>query len=388
MPGFHAVLSASGASRWMACPPSARLEQDFPESESQYAAEGVLAHSLCELLLRKEFEVMKPSEFKKQLAEIESDPQYSPAMYEHCKSYRDHVVESFHEHDDATIAIEQRVDFSSYVPDGFGTCDNIIISDGQMRITDFKYGAGVPVSAENNSQLKLYALGALLLFEPIYEIQTIVMAIFQPRLDSISTSELLARDLLAWAESIKPIAQQAHDGEGEFKAGSHCRFCRAKAVCRARAEENLEAAKYEFAKPDILSDDEIADILRRAEDLQAWVKDVSDYALEQARDHEKHYPGWKLVEGRSVRVYRDQDAVMDALTAAGYNRALITKTQMLGITEMEKVLGGAKQFNLLLGDLIDKPAGKPTLVPESDKRPAINSIAAAISDFKEESNNG
>lgn len=389
MPGKHATLSASGAHRWLACTPSARLEETLPETLSSYASEGTLAHSLGDLLLRKQFQAMKPSVYKKELDKIQADPQYTPAMMEHCAGYRDYVVESANAFKTSpVVAIEQRVDYSEYVPEGYGTCDNVIIGDSTMRVTDLKYGAGVPVSAEDNPQLRLYGLGALLMFKEIYDIDTVVLTIFQPRLDSISTVEMTAAELLAWAKEIRPQALLAYDGEGEFVAGEHCRFCRAKAICRARAEANLEAARYEFAKPDTLTDEEIGDILKRSEELAAWAKDIAEYALVQARDHDKQFAGWKLVEGRSVRVYKDQDAVEDTLVAAGFARPLITKTQLLGITEMEKVVGGPKKFTTLLGDLIDKPAGKPTLVPESDKRPAINSIASAVSDFKEESING
>ena len=383
MPGQHAVLSASGASRWLACPPSARLEEQFPESQSPYAEEGTLAHHLCDLLLRKQFTAMKPSAYKKELKTIKANDLYCQAMQDHCEAYRDYVIEMYHASPGSIIASELKVDFSAYVPEGYGTCDCIIIADDVMRVIDMKYGQGVPVSADNNPQLMLYALGAYLEYEMIYNIKSIQMTIYQPRLDSISTFDVYVDDLLAWADQIKPVAQEAFDGEGEFCAGDHCRWCRAKAVCRARADKNLELARHDFAKPPTLSDDELAEVLKAAEELNAWAKDVADYALEQVRDHGKQYAGWKLVEGRSNRVYKDQDAVMETLLLSGFDRAIITETNLLGITKMEKAIG-KKKFNELLAALIDKPAGKPTLVPESDSRPEIQSEASAIEDFKEE----
>lgn len=383
MPGQHAVLSASGASRWMACPPSARLEEQFPESQSPYAEEGTLAHSLCDLLLRKQFTVMKPSAYKRELKKIQANDFYCQAMMDHCEDYRDFVVEMYHASPGSIIASELKVDFSAYVPEGYGTCDCVIIADDVMRVIDMKYGQGVPVSAVNNPQLMLYALGAYLEYELIYNIKSIQMTIYQPRLDSISTFDVYVDDLLAWAEQIKPVAQEAFDGDGEFFAGDHCRWCRAKAVCRARAEKNLELAKHDFAKPQTLSDEELADVLKAAEELSSWAKDVAEYALAQVRDHGKQYAGWKLVEGRSNRIYKDQDAVMETLLLSGFDRAIITETNLLGITKMEKAIG-KKKFSELLAGLIDKPAGKPTLVPESDKRPEIQSEASAIEDFKEE----
>lgn len=383
MPGQHAVLSASGASRWLACPPSARLEEQFPESQSPYAEEGTLAHHLCDLLLRKQFTAMKPSAYKKELKTIKANDLYCQAMQDHCEAYRDYVIEMYHASPGSIIASELKVDFSAYVPEGYGTCDCIIIADDVMRVIDMKYGQGVPVSADNNPQLMLYALGAYLEYEMIYNIKSIQMTIYQPRLDSISTFDVYVDDLLAWADQIKPVAQEAFDGEGEFCAGDHCRWCRAKAVCRARADKNLELARHDFAKPPTLSDDELAEVLKAAEELNAWAKDVADYALEQVRDHGKQYAGWKLVEGRSNRVYKDQDAVMETLLLSGFDRAIITEINLLGITKMEKAIG-KKKFNELLAALIDKPAGKPTLVPESDSRPEIQSEASAIEDFKEE----
>lgn len=383
--GAHALLSASSAYRWMACPPSARLEEGFPDSQSEYAAEGSHAHAVAELMLTKLFTPMKPSVFKKRLAELEASQYHSPAVMEHVKVYTDFISECYNGLETPTILMEERVDFSDYVPEGFGTCDCILIGNGVMQVVDFKYGSGVPVSAENNAQMRLYALGALAAYDMVYDISTVNMTIVQPRLDSISTHEVFKESLYNWADEIlKPAAELAHTGGGDFTAGDHCRFCRAKVKCRARAEANLAATRYDFEKPALLADDEIADILTIADQLKAWADDIEAYALEQARDHGKSWPGWKLVEGRSNRKYIDADAVANKLLASGIQEAIIYERSLLGITAMEKALGGKKKFEELVGDLIDKPAGKPVLVPESDKRPAINSTAAAAADFKEE----
>jgi hypothetical protein len=253
-----------------------------------------------------------------------------------------------------------------------------------MHVIDLKYGSGVPVSAEGNAQMRLYALGAACAFDLVYDIGTVLMTICQPRLDSISTAEISVSDLYDWGEKVvKPAAELAAEGKGEFCADDHCRFCRAKAQCRARAESNLEAAKYEFEKPALLAESEIAEILNIAGLLKAWASDIEDYALEQARAHGKIWPGWKLVEGRSTRKYSDADAVASTLILSGIKEAVIYERSLLGITAMEKALG-KKKFEELVGSLIEKPAGKPVLVPESDKRPAISSTAAAAADFKEE----
>jgi hypothetical protein len=380
----HAVLAASAAYRWLACPPSARLEETFPDEQSEYAAEGTHAHALAALLLIKHYTVMRPSLYKKQLAELEAGKYYSPAMLEHVKTYTDFIAESFQSLSNPVILIEQKVDFSSYAPEGFGTCDCILIGNGTLQVVDLKYGAGVPVSADNNAQMMLYALGAAQAFDLVYDIETVQMTICQPRLDSISTFAMPLTDLYVWAESVvKPIAALAIEGKGEFKPGDHCRFCRAKAVCRGRAEFNLEAAKQEFKRPPLLADDEIPGILEIAGLLKEWATDIESYALEQARDHGKEWAGWKLVEGRAVRKYSDTDAVASTLMLAGFDENLLYERTLLGITAMEKMLG-KKKFEDLIGTLVDKPTGKPVLVPDTDKRPAISKAAQAALDFKEE----
>lgn len=382
----HAVLSASGAYRWLACPPSARLEEQFAETTSAYAEEGTLAHALAELKLRLYLKQITTKEYAKQTHEIKKSEFYSTSMLDYIESYASIVMEKVNEAKarsaDAVVLLEQKLDFSDWVPEGFGTGDVVIISDGVLEIIDLKYGKGVPVSAEDNAQMRLYALGALAAFDALYGIKIVRMTIVQPRLDSVSSDEITAEMLYWWADTdLIKRAQLAWEGKGEFQAGEHCRFCRARFNCRARAEANLELAKMEFKKPELLTDEEISEVLKQADELRAWVSDVFDYALVQARDHGKKFKGWKLVEGRSVRQYADEGKVTETLLKAGYKEEQIYEKKLWGITAMEKLLGKTL-FNELLGGLVIKPAGKPTLVPESDKRPEINSITAAVADFK------
>ena len=384
----HAILSASGSERWLACPPSARLEQEFESTTSQYAEEGRFAHSLAELHLGQFLGKCTSQTKDKLLTEMQKNDFYSQEMEDYIQVYVDLAIEKINaaraKSEDAIIFLEQRLDFSPWVPEGFGTGDLVLVADGVVEVVDLKFGKGVPVSAIGNTQMRLYGLGAYQLFDVLYDIQTVRMTIVQPRLDNISTEELSAAELLKWGnETVRPIAKLAFDGKGEFVAGEHCVFCRARYTCRARAEANLEIAKYEFRDPPLLDQNEIADVLGRATALRSWVADVLDYALAQARDHGVRWPGWKLVEGRSNRKYVDDDEVIRALKNAGYTEKDIFEEVLKGITKMEKLLG-KKKFTELLTDagLVIKPPGKPTLVPESDKRPEINSTASAIEDFK------
>ncbi len=384
----HAILSASGAERWLQCPPSARLEEQFPDEESVFAAEGTLAHALAELHVGAFVGLHHSPYFDQRLNELCADPQYSPEMLDHVNTYLDlaieRILEARERSKDAIVLVEQRLDFSAWVPEGFGTGDLVIIADGVLEVVDFKYGKGVPVSAESNPQMMLYALGAIDQFGMLYDIEMVRMTICQPRLDSISTYESSVLDLEIWGNGlVKPIAELAIDGGGEFSAGDHCRFCRARYTCRARADTNLELAKFDFTDPPLLSDDEIGEILARAEALQKWAADVQSYALDQAENHGKQWPGWKLVEGRSVRKYADADAIAAKLIGSGYPEAMIYERSLLGITAMEKTLG-KKKFGDLLSELIVKPAGKPTLAPLSDKRPALNSVKSAQEDFADD----
>lgn len=384
--GKHAILSASGSERWLNCPPSARLEELIPEEKSEYAAEGTFAHKLAELHLRKYLECIENTEYGKQLKKLKENEFYSQEMEDFIEIYLDIAIEKINEarskSKDAIIFLEQRLDFSPWVSEGFGTSDLVLISDGAIEVIDLKYGKGVPVSAEGNTQMRLYGLGALNQFDILYDIEEVKMTIVQPRLDSVSTDIMRTCDLLSWGdETVKPKAELAFKGEGEFCTGDHCRFCRAKAICRARAEANLELARYDFRDPTLLDDEEIAEILFKADELRAWAADVQAYALDQAYTHGVKFDGWKLVEGRSNRKYTDDEKVAKTLIEKGYKEDDLYTKSILGITAMEKFLG-KKKFEELLEGFVIKPPGKPTLVPESDKRPELSSAASAVEDFK------
>lgn len=385
----HALLSASGAKRWLACTPSARLEAELPESTSVFAEEGSLAHELAEAYLRKALGKIKASEFNKLLKPIYAHKLYSKDMDDYVGIYVDEVIRRLNEaraecSEDAEVFVEQRLDFSKWVPEGFGTGDAIIIAGGIIEVVDLKYGKGVPVSAEDNPQMRLYGLGAYDEYDCLYDIQTVRTTIVQPRLDSISTEELSASDLVKWAEDeVKPRADLAFEGKGEFCAGDHCGFCKIKATCRARAEANLALEAYVDRSGPELTSEEIGEILFRADELQKWAKDVQAFALDQAEKHGIRYPGWKLVEGRSNRTYVDKDAVAAALLAAQIEEDTIYEKSLLGITALEKAIGKGKVKELLEeAALIIKPVGKPTLAPLADKRPELNSLASAEAAFE------
>lgn len=375
--GKHALLSASSSHRWLHCPPSARLEEQFENTTSMFAAEGTAAHELSEHKLRSFLGIksQRPiSEFDSEELENYTDiyVDYATELITEVKSYCK----------DPIILIEQRLDYSCYVPEGFGTGDLVIIADSTLDIVDLKYGKGVAVSAEDNPQMKLYAIGALTLFDSLYDIQRVRMTICQPRLESISTYEISADELTNWAETeLRPKAQLAINGEGEFLPGEHCRFCRARQTCRARAEEHLSLAKYDFKLPSLLSDEEIAEVLTVADRLSTWASDVYAYATDLAIRDGKEWTGFKLVEGRSNRKYASEEAVIKACNDNGITD--IYTQSLLGITAMEKLLG-KKKFKSILGDLVEKPQGKPTLVPSSDKRQSIKLNNTAEADFKEE----
>lgn len=373
-PKGHAILSASSSERWLNCPPSARLCEAYEDNGSDYAAEGTDAHVLCEFRLKQALGIQDESP-------IETLFWYSEEMEDCATGYAAYVVELLgaakQTCSDPVVMIEQRVDFSRWVQDGFGTADCILIADGTLNICDYKHGKGVEVSAEQNPQMMLYALGALEIFDGIYDIDTVRMTIYQPRKSNISVYEMAKDELLEWADTeLTQKAQLAYEGQGEFSCGEWCRFCKAKAECRERAGANLSLAKYDFEEPALLNDEEIADILSKVDALTAWATDVKEYALQQAVSG-KDWTGWKLVEGRSNRRYTDEAAVTQAVTNAGFDPY---ERKVLGITAMQKLLGKTR-FEELLAPYIEKPQGKSTLVPESDKRPAMNT---AKNDFTEE----
>lgn len=384
--GAHAVLSPSAAERWLNCTPSARLELTFPNKTSVAAEEGTLAHELAEVMLSRKLNKFNIFQYKNRLKEIQAHKLYEPAMLDFIEDYTGRVLECFSTAQaitpDAQIFLESKLNLTDYIEEGFGTGDVIIIADGVLDIRDLKYGKGVPVSADNNKQMLLYALGALRDFDFLYGIHTVRMTIDQPRLDSVSVWEIQVEELMQWAaDELKPKAALAFAGEGTYKPGKHCRFCKASAVCKANAEWNLELAKHDFANAALLTDADISDILLRADIFTKWIKSVEEHALYEAVNNAKQWPGFKLVAGKSNRVYSDTKAVATKLLANGINSEVIYKPiELVGITEMTKAIGKSL-FDDLLSPLIVKPPGKPTLVPESDKRPAYNSAEGAKADF-------
>lgn len=382
----HALLSASGSNRWINCPPSARLEEVIKEEASEYAREGSFAHALAELKLAQYLGNITKPKYNTELKRLKQDGFYSEELEDYTQAYVDFAVEKINDArahtKDAVALLEAKLDYSPWVPEGFGTGDLVLITDGVLEIMDFKYGAGVAVLAVDNSQMRLYALGAIHQFSMLYDIQTVRMTIVQPRLDSISTDEIAIDELINWGDTVvAPRAELAFNGEGEFKSGEHCRFCKVKATCRARAEVNMQLARHDFKPPALLTDDEIAEVMFIADELQRWVSDVQAYALDRAVNHGKQWPGYKLVEGRSYRRYADEFEAARALLAAGFDEDKIYSKSLLGITAMEKLVG-KKKFNEILGAVVEKPPGKPKLAPEEDKRPEIKSTAEI--DFKEE----
>lgn len=378
----HALLSASSAHRWLMCPPSAKLEQQFPDEGSAYAAEGTLAHSIAELTVRKQFvEPMGPRKFANALKKLQEDPLYQEEMLEYTDRYLDEIKRIVLSYPAKPyVAVEQRLDFSAFVPDGFGTGDCIVIGGDELNVIDLKYGKGVAVEAKNNPQLRLYAVGAVLRYGMLYDIKTVRTTIVQPRLNSVSSEELPKNDLMLWAEKlVKPTAAAAAEGKGSYFAGEWCRFCRARTQCKARATHYLTLDKYEKKDPGLLSDAEIGDILYRAQDLKAWVADLEEYALAQTLSGAE-VPGWKAVEGRSLRQFTDQEAAFRALIAAGTPEAMLYERKALTLAAAEKAVGKAT-FAEICGPYIDKPPGKPTLVPDTDKRPAISNKTTAAEAF-------
>ena len=371
----HAKLSPSGAEKWLAhCTPSASLEAQFPDSAGEAAAEGTAAHALCEHKLKKALKRRS----RRPHSDFDSDE-----MEECADGYVAFVLEQMQEVPNAMVCIEQRLDLQEFVPESFGTADCLIVGDGILHVIDFKYGLGVLVDAERNPQMMLYALGAMTMFGSLYDVTEVRMSIYQPRRENVSTWSIPADELTTWAEeTVKPRAQQAFKGEGVFAAGAWCQFCRASPRCRARAEAQLSVAQDEFRLPPLLTDDEIAALLPNLPEMVKWANAVSAYALEAAVNHGKKWQGYKLVAGRSVRKYADEAKVAEAAKAAGFKD--IFEHKLITLTSMEKLMGKAT-FNDVLGGLVIKPHGKPTLVPESDKRPAID-VGSEFTNLEEKEN--
>lgn len=402
MPDKHAILSPSAAHRWLHCTPAPRVEAEFPETTSEYAEEGRLAHSVCELAAKKKFTVMNNRTYNSRLKKLKADPKWDDEMLSTAATYVEHLTEHAMRFEHAPyVALEVQVDITDYAPEAFGTCDCVMIGGDELIITDYKHGKGVPVSAQDNPQMLLYALGALKLYRPIYGdmIRRVSTYIDQPRLGSYDGASMTVEELLAWGESIKPKAAAAFTGTGEFAPGEWCRFCRAKAKCRARANQNTALedfkdciplgrsipmqAEYDatgFKPSNCLTDEEIGTLLVRAEGLVAWYNDLKEYALAACLNG-KTIPGWKAAEGRSTRAWTDQDAALEALMAGGVEEAIIYDRVPKTLAQLEKVIG-KQRFGELVGGMITKSPGKPALAAESDKRPAYNGAAADFSEVK------
>lgn len=386
----HAMLSASGANRWLNCTPSAKLELEHGENKtSAYAEEGTLAHELAELYIRKDVLCdITDEDFESALERIMDNDLFSDEMLDVVPVYTDYCSDQFIEaqtaNDLSIIEIEQKLDLSDYVPESFGTADCVIINDDLMEVIDLKYGKGVPVYAEWNKQLMLYGLGALRKYDIMYDIKEVRLSIVQPRINNISSWQISVNELQKWAEEeLKPKAQLAYKGEGELCAGDWCKFCSVRNRCRKLYEQQVEIAKYEFAEPPLLTDEEIADIIKRTPRLVEWANSVMDYAQDLAIRNKKQWPGFKLVEGISRRKWADEEKASNALFARfpELTEDEIFNTKLKSITDIEKLVG-KKQFNAVLSDLVVKPEGKPTLVPLEDKRPAIGYDQAKM-DFKD-----
>ena len=403
-PEKHALLSASSASRWLVCTAAPRFEEGLPERTSEYAEEGRLAHAIAELKVLKKSTVMTNRTYNSRLNKLKKDPSYNPEMDKTTDLYLEYINELVMGYDNTpTVAVEVQVDFSAYVPEGFGTCDCCIIGGDTLSIVDYKHGKGVPVAAKGNPQMRLYALGALNRYAPIFggTIKNVRMSIMQPRLDpEPSTDTITVEELRAWGDSIKPIASKAFSGFGEFVPGDHCRFCRGKAKCRARAntctaledfagcvpegsltpeqKQSMEAATASgMEAPGLLTDEEIGELLIRGKSLVQWYKDLEEYAT-TALLNGKPIPGWKLVAGRSDRAFTDQDAALKAIMEAGYDEAVIYERKPLTLAQLEKLMG-KKPFEEAVGGYVIKPPGKPKLAEASDKREAYNPAAADFS---------
>ena len=378
----HAVLSASGSKRWLSCPPSARLEQTFPDKAGEAAQEGTLAHALAEARIRHWLGEISENGLTLRIDSIRHDALYSPEMGEYVSEYVDLCIEKINEAH-GTALVEERLDFSRWVKNGFGTGDMVIIGDGVLEIVDLKYGKGVPVSAEGNTQMQLYALGAIEQYGYIYDFDHVRMSIFQPRNGGLSTQLMSVEELLAWGESIKPIAELAYAGKGNFKAGEHCRFCRAAAQCKALADYNMEIAKLEFRDADLLTDDEVSFVLERVDGLVRYAEKIETHALEEALKGHR-WPGFKVVEGRSNRKITDEAKAVKLLRKAGYADDVIYKPlEMQTITALEKLVT-KKKFGELLGSVVEKPPGKPTLVPADDIRPEYDPVQSEFEVMEEE----
>lgn len=389
MPEQHAILNASGAHRWLECTPSARLEMLFKPTTSSYAEEGTLAHKIAEIAALYRTDQITGTEYNERLSKLKDNKWCTADMIEDCWAYADMIHEKWkalkEKTGEASVLIEARINFDEWVPGGFGTADCLILADGFMEVVDFKYGKGKRVDAYKNPQMRMYTLGAYHTHGLVYDVDRITMTIFQPRISNgITSDNITIKELLDWGERyVKPRAKLAFEGKGEFKPSAEtCKFCRARSTCKARAEENMKAFD-DGADVFLMTIEEAAQVLEKAGDIEAWLNDLKAY-VEGALLEGVKVPGWKLVEGRSVRKYADVNAVAQAMINAGYDEALLYKPrELINLTQMEKDFG-KKTVAEVLGNLIIKPAGSPTLAPESDRRPEYNMEEAIIKKFEEE----
>lgn len=388
----HALLSASSAARWLACPPSARLEQKFRETcgapeSSVYADEGTLAHEFAELTLRWRMDLIQHKDYESSLEKLRSHDLYSEEIEEQVDKYVNYVLESYvaakTKTKDAVLFIEKKLDFSHIVEDGFGTGDAGIIADGTMEIIDLKYGKGIKVEACENPQLKLYALGALKDGEILYDIQNVRLTIVQPRLDNITSWEISVKELYKWAEEVvKPTASKAYTGKGLMKAGDHCKFCLVKAMCNTLAQKNVALAKHDFKDPQLLTEKQLIDVYKQIPMLIDWANSVGEYLHNKAVNGQK-VEGYKLVEGQSRRRWVDEEEVQAKLKEEGYPEDSYNVTKLKGISDIEKLVG-KKEFPVMFEGMVIKPQGNPILVPDTDPRPEYVSIEQAKQDFGNE----
>lgn len=377
----HALLSPSSAHRWLNCPLAPRLEATLPEKPSEYAREGTVAHSVCEITAKKKFKKVKAAEYNRVIKKLKTDAVWDDEMLHTAETYVEHLTELAMEFaNEPYIAFEVKVDISDYVPEAFGRCDCVMFGGDTLIITDYKHGKGVPVSPDENPQLMLYALGALKLYKPLFGVALKKVAVYidQPRIGAYDGWTCTVDELLAWGESVKPKAQMAFMGFGEYHAGDWCRFCRANGICKAQAEQQIGAFddfSAAVGNPTaLLSPSEMGEVLKRGETLVSWYETVREKALESLLNGEK-IPGYKVVEGRSTRCWTDQDKALDKLQESGVDRAVIYDSVPKTLAQLEKLLGTAR-FKELVGELVTKPQGKPTLALETDSRKEFNSAAA------------
>lgn len=377
----HALLSPSSAHRWLNCPLAPRLEATLPEKPSEYAREGTVAHSVCEITAKKKFKKVKAAEYNRVIKKLKTDAVWDDEMLHTAETYVEHLTELAMEFaNELYIAFEVKVDISDYVPEAFGRCDCVMFGGDTLIITDYKHGKGVPVSPDENPQLMLYALGALKLYKPLFGVALKKVAVYidQPRIGAYDGWTCTVDELLAWGESVKPKAQMAFMGFGEYHAGDWCRFCRANGICKAQAEQQIGAFddfSAAVGNPTaLLSPSEMGEVLKRGETLVSWYETVREKALESLLNGEK-IPGYKVVEGRSTRCWTDQDKALDKLQESGVDRAVIYDSVPKTLAQLEKLLGTAR-FKELVGEFVTKPQGKPTLALETDSRKEFNSAAA------------